>query len=1321
MPSEEGKRQVTGSELGRVKVKISERPKTIVNNVAVQTEIIECDYDDFESPEYCSEENLGSSETSCVNLSEGTSLKSEGRMRIPCEIVRRPYSAGIAVVHNENWLSFLLRLHMLIFLIKMYTIPVVDRVICLCRRILVSLWSSVKEVFVNQLSSCSCLAIQCQLGGQPLRLLIDTGSQVSIICTNWYRKWKKAPKLEEVSTRLRCVGGTRVAVDGTFTGELSFGDHLCSIPWLVANIESSSLGVDGILGIDALTGMRGILDLEKKELILPKRKVACQELPAQLVGATTLESGKSAKLKVTAPMNLGVFEPNQHLKEAYPGLLIARVVADGSDDIVVPVINTTDDKIELSPGINLGKWELVEVQDQEVLEDVQDTFPDHLVDLFDKSGADLTDLQRQRLKESLMKYQSVFAQSDEDLGRTNFVQHKVETGEARPVKQHPRRLPMMMREAEQQEVDRMLKQNIIVQSSSPWASPTVLVRKKDGKIRFCVDYRKLNELTKKDAYPLPRIDDCIDNLDGAQFFCTLDLQAGYWQVLMDPEDQEKTAFCTRSGLYEFRVMPFGLTNAVATFERLMEMVLRGLQWNECLVYLDDIIVFGTSFEQTLERLTHVFDRIQQAGLKLKPSKCTLFAEEVNFLGHVISRDGVHTQSSKIQAVKEWPVPRSVKEVRSFLGLAGYYRRFIKNYAKIARPLHKLTSPQVKFIWNEDCQHSFEALKEALTTAPVLGYPRQEGQMILDTDASGQAVGAVLSQIQDGREVVLAYMSKSLTPAETNYCVTRKEMLAVVTAVKTWRPYVLGRKVLLRTDNSAVAWAKRIKEPVGQMARWLQELGCLDLVEQHRPGRIHWNADALSRRTSAPCHQCHRDDGTCVKPNNSEVVCSAVTRSKDEEEGLKLELEWRMEELREDQATDDTIKPVLQAVEKGVRPPWSEISGESEETKSLFGMWDRLLLSNGLLYRKYFSDEGDTFHLQLVVPRKRIDRLLDMAHADPLGGHFGAERTLRKLHAFYWSGIRRDVKRYCTACELCMARKPKNKNHRAPMKIYLTCAPMERVTVDIMGPVDRSAAGNKFILVVTDTFTKFTEAYALRNIEAKTVAKKLVEEWICRYGTMSIIHSDQGRQFESRLFSEVCKLLGIHKTRTTPWRPKANGQVERFNRTLGALLCIYCQEETKYWDKHLPFITSAYRAAKHESTGHTPNMMVFGREARMPLSLLVGNAAERVSASPVTGEEYVNQLALVFQKAYHSARLHLRKNAEIRKRRYDIGTSETQFSVGQPVWLYDPTKVPGKSPKFRAPWKKGWKVKNKIDDIHYMIENSSTTRVVHVDRLCSKQE
>ena len=346
----------------------------------------------------------------------------------------------------------------------------------------------------------------------------------------------------------------------------------------------------------------------------------------------------------------------------------------------------------------------------------------------------------------------------------------------------------------------MLARQVISPSSSPWASGVVLVKKKDSSWRFCVDYRKLNEVTIKDSYPLPRIDDSLDTLSGSKWFSTLDLQSGYWKVEMAEEGKAKTAFITScSGLLQFEVMPFGLCNSPATFERLMERVLSGLQWQTCLVFLDDIIVYGTSFEQELQRLQTVFDRLREANLKLSPKKCDLFKHEVNYLGHVVSDRGIVPDPQKVNSIRLWPQPRNLTEVRSFLGLCSYYRRFIQNFSSIAKCLHRLTEKNAPFTWSEECD-AFRDLKVKLTRAPILAYPTPDGLYILDTDACDFGIGAVLSQIQDGAEKVIAYFSCTLSKAERRYCVTRKELLAVVRAVKHFHHYIYGTNIKIRTDH-----------------------------------------------------------------------------------------------------------------------------------------------------------------------------------------------------------------------------------------------------------------------------------------------------------------------------------------------------------------------------------------------------------------------------------------------------------------------------------------------------------------------------------------
>ena len=378
----------------------------------------------------------------------------------------------------------------------------------------------------------------------------------------------------------------------------------------------------------------------------------------------------------------------------------------------------------------------------------------------------------------------------------------------------------------------------------------MLVRKKNGSLRFCVDYRKLNNITQKDAYPLPRIDDTLDTLAGARWFTTLDLISGYWQVQLDPKDREKTAFCTPDGLFEFNVMPFGLCNAPATFQCLMDTALAGLPWSTCLVYLDDIIILGKDFTSHLNNIQLVFECLRQAGLKLQPAKCTLCGESVSFLGHIVSSSGITADPSKTSKVSTWPVPTCRREVQQFLGLANYYRRFIKDFASIAKPLHHLTEKNVKFEWTPSCQEAFELLKSKLTSPPVLAHPDFQLPFILDTDASATGIGAVLSQCHsDGKEEVIAYASRTLSKPERRYCTTRRELLAVVTFVKHFRAYLLGRHFSLRTDHGSLTWLQNFKEPEGQLARWITRLQEYNFSIMHRQGKSHGNADTMSRR---PC-------------------------------------------------------------------------------------------------------------------------------------------------------------------------------------------------------------------------------------------------------------------------------------------------------------------------------------------------------------------------------------------------------------------------------------------------------------------------------------
>ena len=711
-------------------------------------------------------------------------------------------------------------------------------------------------------------------------------------------------------------------------------------------------------------------------------------------------------------------------------------------------------------------------------------------------------------------------------------------------------------------------------SNSAWSSPIVLVTKKDGSTRFCVDYRRLNDLTVKDAYPIPRVDECLDSLTGSKWFSCLDLNSGFWQIGLDPADKEKTAFATSLGLYQFTVMPFGLANAPSTFERLIEDVMRGYQWEICLVYMDDVIVPSPIFEESIVRLELVFQRLSEANLKFKPSKCILFQHRVKFLGHIVSEEGVSTDPDKIMAVKEWSSPRSAKQVRSFLGLCSYYRRFVRDFAQIARPLHKLCEKGSKFLWSKDSEDSFQSLKLTLTTAPILAYPQLGQQFILDTDASEHSVGAVLSQVQDDQERVIAYMSKTMNVHERVYCVTRKELLAVIVDLRNFHTYLYGQNVLLRTDNAAVSWMRNLKKTTGQVARWLQELGTYDFTVVHRPGKRHVNADTLSRmpckaykrqQDAASTHNDESDEGSDVTELAEDIGYSegiqtcAVTRQQDREafvQGPVLLDGWNHSDIRLSQMEDADTGPILVLVkEKKLRPEWSAISSKSSFFKTLWRNWDRLEVHSTILYKRWSQEDTVSEILQLIVPKSRRAEVMEMHHSIPSAAHLDAKRTMERIkNGFYWPGMKVSVTEFCRFCDSCAARKPSPKQNKAPMGHISSGAPMEKVCIDILGPLPLTRQKHKYILVITDIFTKWTEAVPLPDQEARTVTKAFVDTFVSRFGTPLQVHSDQVRNFEAKIFQEMCTYLHIEKTRTTSLRPQANGSVERFNRTLINMLC-----------------------------------------------------------------------------------------------------------------------------------------------------------------------
>ena len=948
----------------------------------------------------------------------------------------------------------------------------------------------------------------------PIDFLVDPGAVVSAILLQCYEKLVETDAIltpmKAMQMELEAANKSDMRVHGMCNLELSVHGLLINIDAVVVDLNCQA-----ILGMDILgdaSKLPFILDLVDGtlsgggyETIQLHRFQAATECFAETTDPVCIPPHSEVMLWAKLKTNNGRRGPTAGVVLALQtfvqefGLLVGRsLVRADAEDWKIPILiynsdpcTTKSTDCTCNPVIIPGHTRIARVEEIQAIQHIgtreteggagECALPPHLIDVLDEA-TDLTSDQRARAADLLAKHIKTFpAPGTPITGRTEAVMHEIDTGSTRPIRCNPRKLSPKKIKIQQELVDKMLEEGQIEHSVSAWSAPTVLVTKKDGTTRFCVDYRRLNNSTKKDAFPLPRIDDSLNSLSGQAWFSTLDLASGYWQVRLSEDAKPKTAFATHSGLFQFNVMPFGLCNAPATFERLMSQVMRGLHWKRCLVYIDDILVFGNNFESALHSLELVLIRVAEYGLQLKSTKCNLFRTSVPFLGHIVGRAGLECDPNKLSAVANWIPPSTIKGVREFLGFTGYYRRFVPDYSTVAQPLVRLLGKDCKFKWTDACQeiyilsYAFKALRALLIKAPVLAFPKEDLPYIVDTDASDYGIGGVLSQCIEGTEHVIAYYSKSLNPAQQKYCTTRRELLAVVATLDHFKGYVWGPKFVVRTDHAALVWLKNLKNIQGMLARWLAKLQQFHFEIIHRPGAQHGNADGLSR-----CPQCER--GACAPNTNSNptdpeqpYASSCIGSSLDSEliplesgetcvAAVMIAQSENSKLITTAQMTDSEITIVREWLIKGIFPARiQDLAPASYELKAYWiGRKSLFLDENHILWRNR-SDAGS--RAQLVVPRSLRDTIFNDSHHTTYGGHFGITHTHSKIQLHYfWPGMSDFVKDRISACHKCVARKSPVNRHQ-PMGHVPVSGRFERVAMDLLDVSVISAKGYKYILVV----------------------------------------------------------------------------------------------------------------------------------------------------------------------------------------------------------------------------------------------------------------
>ena len=718
----------------------------------------------------------------------------------------------------------------------------------------------------------------------------------------------------------------------------------------------------------------------------------------------------------------------------------------------------------------------------------------------------------------------------------------------------PNRAPYRTNPEERKEIQRqvqeLLDKGYVRESLSPCAVPVILVPKKDGTWRMCVDCRAINNITIRYRHPIPRLDDMLDELCGAVLFSKVDLHNGYHQIRMKLGDEWKTAFKTKFGLYEWLVMPFGLTNAPSTFMRLMNEVLRAFIGKFVVVYFDDILIYSKSMDEHLDHLRAVFNALRDARLFGNLEKCTFCTDRVAFLGYVVTPQGIEVDKSKIEAIQGWPVPTTITQVRSFLGLAGFYRRFVKDFSTIAAPLHELTKKGVSFSWGKAQEHSFHMLKDKLTHAPLLQLPDFNKTFELECDASGIGMGGVL--LQEGKPV--AYFSEKLSGPMLNYSTYDKELYALVRTLETWQHYLWPKEFVIHSDHESLKHIRSQGKLNRRHAKWVEFIESFPYVIKHKKGKENVIADALSRRYT-----------------------------------LLTQLDYKifgLETIKEQYVHDDDFKDVLLQCKDGKA-------------------WNKFVVNDGFVFRAN--------KLCIPASSVRL-LLLQEAHGGGLMGHFGAKKTEDILaDHFFWPKMRRDVERFVSRCTTCQKAKSRLNAHGLYMPLPVPNAPWEDISMDFVLGLPRTRKGRDSVFVVVDRFSKMAHFIPCHKTDDAThIADLFFREVVRLHGVPNTIVSDRDVKFLSHFWRTLWAKLGTKLLFSTTCHPQTDGQTEVVNRTLSTMLRAVLKKNIKMWEDCLPHIEFAYNRSMHSTTKMCPFEIVYGLLPRAPIDLMPLPTSEKLN-------------------------------------------------------------------------------------------------------------
>ena len=903
-----------------------------------------------------------------------------------------------------------------------------------------------------------------------------------------------------------------------------------------------------------------------------------------------------------------------------------------------------------------------------------------------------SDLELKGLSELLKDNANIFSLEGEKLTETSVIEHHIRTVNEIPINAKTYRYPKVHNDEVNKQLKKLLDEGIIRHSQSPWCSPLWVVPKKSDingnpQWRMVIDFRKLNDITISDSYPIPNITDILDQLGGAKYFTTLDLKSGFHQIPLSKESIEKTAFSTPYGHFEYTRMPFGLKNAPSCFQRMMNNVLSDLLGKECFVYIDDIVVYGSSLEEHNERLKNVFQKLKEANLKIQIDKSEFLKEEVQYLGYLITNKGLLPNIEKVKAINNLQRPKNPKEIKSFIGMIGYYRKFIKNFSIIASPLYKLLKKNAAFIWKEEHSQSFDELKRLLTEFTLLQYPKFEKQFTITTDASNLGLGAVLSQECSGKDLPIHFISRTLNKAEVNYTTTEKECLAIVWAIQQFRPYLYGQKFIIKTDHRPLTWLFNVKDPGSRLIRWRLKLEEYDYKIIYKKGVDNVVADELSRNMVFPVFE---------NPELDTLNNSIKTKlSKEQKESVK-------EVFGEDFLTDEELEEeenVLRRIyeeEYGLEEPSTSRAVREKLDRNLIR--ERNVSNNPVqkdinvnnqgsrqvveeIRNQDNINEGFSENIEVINNKEEQQKIIKEYHDGLIGGHGGQKATISRIkERFYWVNLNKDVIEYIQKCNQCQKQKINRHPRRNPMKIVTSADhSFEKVAMDLTGPYVENKR-TIYSLTIQDDLSKFIKYIPIENKRSETVARAFTEEWVLNFGLPEYILTDNGGEFINEVMKELCKMFGIKHLRTSNAYPQSNGSAERSHARLGEYMRLVNKGKGKpEYSKLFRYAAFCHNTAIHNSTGFTPYEMIFGRKANVP--------SEFCNLNFKTTTDYTQELQLKLIRMETEAKRTMLGHKTKSKERYDkkINSNVKEFKKNDLI-LVENDKRDKSSEKYVGPYK-----------------------------------